>query len=80
MDITLEVGHVMPIFLNKVIRIPEYCWAFVSELSSTKSEISLMIRILNPRSTDKESGIQYNPQRATQNPRFSGRYLILAFH
>ena len=79
MDITLEVGHVMPIFLNKVIRIPEY-WAFVSELSSTKSEISLMIRIRNPRFTDKESAIQYNPQRATQNPRFSGRYLILAFH
>ena len=79
MDITLEVGHVMPIFLNKVIRIPEY-WASVSELSSTKSEISLMIRIRNPRFTDKESGIQYNPQPATQNPRFFGRCLILAFH
>ena len=79
MDITLEVGHVMPIFLNKAILISEY-WAFISELSSTKSEISLMIRIRNPRFTDKESGIQYNPQRATQNPRFSRRYLILAFH
>ena len=63
MDISLEVGHIMPIVLNKVIRIPE-SWALVSEFSSRKSEISLMTRIRNPRSTDKECRIQYNPKRA----------------
>ena len=36
MDISLEVGHVMPIVLNKVIRIPE-SWALVSEFSSSGS-------------------------------------------
>ena len=76
MDISLEVGHVMSIVLNKVIRIPE-SWALVSEFSSRKSEISLMTRIRNPRSSDKESRIQYNPKRATQNPRFPWVYLIL---
>ena len=35
MDISLEIGHVMPIVLNKVIRIPE-SWALVSEFSSRK--------------------------------------------
>ena len=29
-----------------------------------KSEILLMTRIRNPRSTDKESRIQFNPKRA----------------
>ena len=36
MGISLEVGHVMPIVLNKVIRIPE-SWALVSEFSSSGS-------------------------------------------
>ena len=63
MDISLEVGHVIPIVLNKVIRIPE-SWALVAEFSSRKFEISLTTRIRNPRSTDKESRIQCNPKRA----------------
>ena len=64
MDISLEVGHVMPIVLNKVIRIPE-SWAFGFGIQLFgKSEILLMTRIRNPRSTDKESRIQYNPKRA----------------
>ena len=76
MDISLEVGHVMPIVLKKVIQIPE-SWALVLEFSSRKSEISQMTTIRNPRSTDKESRIQYNPKRATQNPRFPWKNLIL---
>ena len=54
----MEVGHVMPIVLNKLIRIP-VSWALVSEFSSRKSEISLLIRIRNSRSTDKEFDASY---------------------
>ena len=64
MDISMEVGHVMQ---NRSKQGNPYSgilsFGFGIQLFG-KSEILLMTRIRNPRSTDKESRIQYNPKRA----------------